>query len=116
MGERKNQAPVSARVEPFGPAFLRWSRWVPLAIVATLSLLAWLVITEEARAVSRLKQQTQQENRLRMESSAEQVNDYLEEIYSVLLFISQNDDVIALRPGAHSFIQKLYDHGWESHQ
>ena len=116
MDERKNQAPGLARAEPLGPALLRWSRWLPPLIVATMALLAGLVVLREARAVSLLKERIQEENRLRMQSSQEHVSEYLEEVYSILLFISQNEDVMAMRREARGFIQKLYDHGWENHQ
>lgn len=116
MDERKNQAPGLARAEPLGPAFLRWSRWLPLVIIAAMSLLAWLVIMQQARAVSLLKQRIQEENRLRMNSSGEHVSDYLEEVYSILLFISQNEDVLAMRRESRDFIQRLYGHGWENHE
>ena len=116
VAEPKNQAPSLAGVEPLGPAFLKWSRWLPLVILAAMSLLAWLVIRQEARAVVLLEQRLQEENRLRMLSSEEHASDYLEEVYSMLLFISQDDDVMAMRPEARRFIQKIYDHGWENHQ
>ncbi len=116
MDERKNQAPDLARAEPLGPALLRWSRWLPLPIFATMALLAWLVILQESRAVSLLKERIQEENRLRMLSSQEHISEYLEEVYSILLFMSQNEDVMAMRGQARGFIQKLYDHGWENHQ
>ena len=116
MDERKNKAADLARAEPLGPAFLRWSRWLPLVIVAAMSLLAWLVIAHEVRDDSLLEQRIQEENRLRMNSSEEHVSDYLEEVFSMLLFISQNDDVMAMRREARGFIQKIYEHGWENHQ
>jgi signal transduction histidine kinase len=116
MDKPKNQAPRLALSEPLGPALLRWSRFLPLLIVGTMALLAYLLILVEAQAVSRLKERVQEENRLRMQSSQEHVSDYLEEVYSTMLFISQNEDVRAMRQEAQSFIQKLYDHGWENHQ
>jgi signal transduction histidine kinase len=116
MDKLKNQATGLARAEPLGPGLLRWSRWLPLLILATMALLACLLILREARAVSRLKERVREENRLRMQSSQEHVSDYLEEVYSMALFISQNEDVMALRREARDFIQKLYDHGWENHQ
>jgi signal transduction histidine kinase len=116
MDGRKSQTSDSARAEQLGPPLLRWSRWFPLVIIAVMSLLAWFVLQQESRAGSLLKQRTQEENRLRMQSSEEHVRDYLEEVYSMLLFISQNDDVLAMRPAARGFIQKVYDHGWENHQ
>jgi signal transduction histidine kinase len=116
MAERKNQAPGLARTEALGPAFLKWSRWLPLVIIAAMALLSWLVIMQQARAVSLLKARIQEENSLRMQSSQEHVSGYLEEVYSILLFISQNEGVIAMRGETRGFIQKLYDHGWENHQ
>ena len=116
MDESKNQTPCLTRTEPLGPPPLRSSRWLPLLIVATMALLACLLILRDARAVSRLKERIQEENRLRMQSSQEHVSEYLEEVYSILLFISQNEDVTAMRGQARGFIQQLYDHGWENHQ
>ena len=116
MDERKSQAPDLTRAEPLGPALLRWSRWLPLPIFATMALLSWLVIQQESRAVSLLKERIQEENRLRMLSSQEHISGYLEEVYSILLFMSQNEDVMAMRGQARGFIQKLYNHGWENHQ
>ena len=116
MDERKNQRPGGAGAEPLSPALLRWSRWLPLLIVAAMALSASLVAWQEARAVALLKERIQEENQLRMESSREHVSEYLEEVYSILLFISQNEDVMAMRRDARGFIQKLYDHGWENHQ
>ncbi len=81
-----------------------------------MSALAYMIIRQEARALSLMKERIQEENRLRMHSSQEHVSDYLEEVYSILLFISQNEDVIAMHREARGFIQKLYDHGWENHQ
>ena len=117
VDKRRNQVPGRARVvELRASAFLKWSRWLPLVIVVGMAVLAWLDIREEARAVSALKQRIREENLLRMQSSEEHVNDYLEEVYSMLLFISEDDDVIAMRTQARGFIQKVYDHGWEYHQ
>ena len=116
VDDPKNRAQGLTRTAPIGPKFLRWSRWLPVAILAAMSLLACLVVMQQVRAVSVLKLRIQEENRLRMQSSEEHVSDYLEEIYSMLLFIGQNDDVMAMRHQAQGFIQKLYDHGWENHQ
>lgn len=116
MDERKNVAQGLARAEPLGRAFLRWSRGLPLVIVAAMSLLAVLVILQGRQEVFLLKQRIQEENRLRMQGSEEHVSDYLEEVYSMLLFISQDDDVMAMRSEARKFIQRIYDHGWENHQ
>jgi signal transduction histidine kinase len=116
MDKPKNQTPRRAHAEPLGPALLRWSRLLPPFIVVTTVLLACLLVLREARAVSRLKERIQEENRLRMRSSQEHVGDYLEEVYSIVLFISQNEDVLVMSREARGFIQKLYDHGWDNHQ
>ena len=72
-----NHRPPPTRAVSSGLAFLKWSRWLPLAIVVAMTLLAGLVVVQQARALAQLKQRIQQENRLRMESCEEHVSDYL---------------------------------------
>jgi signal transduction histidine kinase len=116
MAEHNKRAASVALTGPVGRSFLNWKRWLPLVIVAVMVVLSWLILLQQARGLSLLKDRVRAENRLRMESSEAHVSDYLEEVYSILLFISQNDDVIAMRARARGFIQKLYDHGWQNHQ
>lgn len=91
-------------------------RWLPLIIVVTAAVLAGLIILQDLRDVAELRDLIHEENRIRMRSCLEHVQEYFDAVYATLLFISLDDDVQALRRDSRAYIQKLYDHQWEHHR
>jgi signal transduction histidine kinase len=89
---------------------------MPIAILGSSLLAAILVFLIQARASAQFSERVREENHLRLYSTLEHVQDYFNAVYSTLLFISQDDNVRALRKGSEEFIQRLYDHQWEQHR
>lgn len=98
-----------------GHRTLAASRRVSVLIVLIAALTAALVVVQDMRATRELRDQIQEENRLRMLSSLGHVEGYFDAVYSALLFISLDNDVVALRRDSREFIEKLYHHEWEHH-
>jgi signal transduction histidine kinase len=102
--------------EASGRASQAWARFAPVLIVGATVVLAVLVILQDVRAVTELKERIHEENRLRMESCLDHVQEYFDAVYSTLLFISLDNDVVAMRRDSREYIQKMYDHQWEHHR
>ncbi len=94
----------------------RWSAVLPVLIVAAAAVVAVLLLLQERQDVDELRTRIHEENRLRMQSSLVHVEDYFDAVYSTLLFISLDDDVMALRRDSQHYIQKLYDRQWDQHR
>ncbi len=94
----------------------RWSAVLPVLIVAAAAVVAVLLVLQERQDVDELRTRIHEENRLRMRSTVVHVEDYFDAVYSTLLFISLDDDVMALRRDSQHYIQKLYDRQWDQHR
>lgn len=94
----------------------RWTTAVPVLIVLAAATVAALLLLQERQEFAELRASINEENHLRMQSSLGHVEDYFDAVYSSLLFISLDDDVMALRRNSHHYIQKLYDHQWQNHR
>src|ERR1035441_6403008 len=93
-----------------------WSaRVVPVAITAASLVAGALVFANHLGAAAQLRDRILEENRQRMQSTLEHVEDYFDAVYSTLLFVSLDKDVQAMRKDSRDFIQRLYDHQWDQH-
>lgn len=96
---------------------LRWSAdLVPGAIVAISLVAGAMVFLSHQRSAAQLKDRVLEENRLRMSSTLEHVEDYFDAVHSTLLFISLDREVVAMRTGSRDFIERLYEHQWDHHR
>lgn len=116
MAESVESSKTPNRGNAVAKRSLAASRRVSVLIVLLTTIIAALVILQDRKATSKLREQILEENRLRMLSSLEHVEEYFGSIYSTLLFISLDKDVAALRRDSREFIEKLYLHEWEQHR
>jgi signal transduction histidine kinase len=98
------------------PAVSRQGMAMPLLILVVTAVLATLVVLQDLEETSQLVQAIHDENELRMQSCCEHVVDYFDVVYSTLLFVSLDNDVVAMRRDSRDYIQKMYDHQWEAHR
>jgi hypothetical protein len=90
-----------------GRRTLAASRRLSVLIVLIAALIAALVVVQDRQAAEDLRKRIKEENRLRMLSSLEHVEEYFDAVYSALLFISLDKDIVAMRRDSREFIQKL---------
>ena len=99
-----------------GLRFLRAAhRLIPASIIAASVVAALLVFLLHDYASDQLRERLRQENRMALHSTMEHAEDYFDAVYSTLEFVSQDENIKALRRGSEGFIQRLYDHQWEHH-
>jgi signal transduction histidine kinase len=91
------------------------ARLVSAAIIGVSLVAGAMVFVFHAGALARLNDRILEENRVRRQSALEHVQDYFNDVYSTLLFVSQDQDVKMMRKGSDDFIQRLYDHQWDQH-
>lgn len=89
---------------------------IPLAILASSLVAGVLVFLIQTRAAAQFKALVREENRLRLRSAVEHVEDYFDAVYSTLLFVSVDEDVQAMRSGSEEFIHRSFDHEWQRHR
>ncbi len=97
-------------------AWWRWNTVIPAVIVVVAAAAPALLLLQERQDAAELRASVREENRLRMRSSLAHVEEYFEAVYSTLLFISLDDDVMALRRNSQDYIRKLFNRQWEKHR
>lgn len=114
----RGKLPQGCRVadEPGARSLFIWRRLVPVLIVAVTVMVAGLILLQEEEDGVELQASVLGENRVRMQSSIQHVEEYFDSVYSTLLFISLDDDIIAMRKDSQAYVQKVYEHQWEQHQ
>jgi signal transduction histidine kinase len=96
-------------------ALVTSTRVVPVAVVIGGFLAATMVFLVYVRGAAQLRDSVREENRLRMRSTQEHVEDYFDAVYSALLFVSLDEYVKGMRKDSADLIQRLYDHQSEVH-
>ncbi len=102
--------------KPRRRGLLSWNTVLPVAIVIAAAVVPAILLLQEEQDVAELRTSIFEENRLRMQSSLAHVEEYFDAVYSTLLFISLDDDVLAMRQDSRHYIQRLYNRQWESHR
>ena len=92
--------------------FLHWGRWGSLVAAV---LLAALIVSSNSRYRSAVAEQIREQNRLKMESTLEHVEEYLDHVRMYLRFISLDDDVMAMTRDSRNYIQAIYDENYALH-
>ena len=96
---------------------LNWPGFLsPLLIVVVFLSIAALVVYNQQKHILAEKVGILIENRLKMESTTEHVREYLETVYSSLLFISLDPNVKVLNKNSQNYIQSLYDYLSDHHR
>ncbi|MCL5098679.1 MAG: ATP-binding protein [Candidatus Omnitrophica bacterium] len=93
--------------------FLKWSRLAPVLIAFIAVPLVGGIIVQGLLEDAQLRQNIHEENVLRMQAKLTHLNDFFDSIYSTLLFVSLDPDVVVMRRDSLDYIQKLIDHQWE---
>ncbi len=92
--------------------FLQAKTLFPLFIGVISIFIAGLVVNNHQNHVSVLKAMILAENRLKMENTSEHIMEYLNGIYSDLLYISLDPDIKAMNKNSQEYIQSLFDLQW----
>jgi signal transduction histidine kinase len=92
-----------------------WIAYLPALIVLAAAAGGAMLLLQERQDADELRANVHEENRLRLESSLTHVESYFDAVYSTLLFISLDDDIMAMRSDSQRYIQRLFEHQWEQH-
>jgi signal transduction histidine kinase len=95
---------------------MKSNRFIPALIVLATLLVAGFIFARERQALAQARERVRQEHRLQFQSCAEHVHDYFDAVYALLLFVSLDKDVVALRKNSEPYIEKLFEHGLEQNR
>ncbi len=89
---------------------------LPVLIVVVTVIIAGIEVIDHRRHTAELQQRIRSDNRLKMESIQEHVEEYFGGVYSDILYISLDVKVKAMNGTSRNHIQALFDHKWERHR
>ncbi len=89
---------------------------IPIFIVVASSGIAGLVVHNHLRHAVELSERIRVENRLKMASVREHVEEYLAGVYSTLLYVGLNHQVVAMSTDSREYIQAIFDREWDRHR
>ena len=90
--------------------FIQWGWVFAMMIVVVMAAVAAWTARIQAQHTDQLAQRVQAENRLKMESTLEHVQEYFQNIYSTLIFVALDDEVEAMTKESHNYIQSIFNH------
>ncbi len=91
---------------------LRWIQWGGITIAVVMTV---LTITIRHRQYKTELEQVRKNTRLEITMAKDQIQKYLQNIHTILRFISLDDEVKAMTRDSHDYIKAIYEDTYESY-
>ncbi|MBW7992815.1 MAG: PAS domain S-box protein [Planctomycetes bacterium] len=89
-----------------------WIQWSSVAVTVVLTVFAIFICHRQFRVE---REEVREYAQLKMTMAKEHIEEYLLNIGTILRFISVHDEVVAMTPDAHDYIEAIYTDTYEQH-